>query len=446
MSMRLALKPYVTTGVALVGASVIAVTPIAAHPEAYSHAVQSPAVQLTAAIDNPFEVFAPVVDAAGNWIASTIQTELANPLPILHQIVTNQITTAAGVLEAVQAGAKGVGELVGGLPAALGAAGQKLAVGDVNGAIDAILAAGLNPIVSLISGVWTPLQPVLERPFQVGQALVPALFDAALSVTLGVVLSTVGIGFDTGTTPFVQQIVKSTQAVLAAVTTLNPINVLNAIQHGIADVAQNFVTQLDAFTTGTLPFVRDAIVRALQAPTPAPLGITASESAPEAVTGSETGTGTTDETTDATTAVKDTEDKTVVVKDTETVAVQTPVTEVTPVKEVTPVTEVKVDEEATEVTAVKDVTATDKTATGSTTVTRDSLKAEPGKTGLSTGTTGGSTTPTESTGNATVSAPAETSSTTDGTATAKDPGSGSESGGDSKDGGSKDGGSTGGDD
>ena len=121
----------------------------------------------------------------------------------------------------------------------------------------------------MISGIWTPLQTVLERPFQVGQALVPALFEAGLSLTLAAVLSTVGIGFDTGTTPFIQQIVKSTQAVLTAVTTLNPINVLNAIQHGIADVALNFVTQLNAFTTGTLPFVRDMLVRALQAGSPA---------------------------------------------------------------------------------------------------------------------------------------------------------------------------------
>ena len=107
MSMQLALRPYVTAGIALVGASVIAVSPIVpSHSE-----VHLPAVNLTASIDNPFQVFAPVVNAAGNWITSTIQSEITNPFPILQQIATNQITTAAGVLEAVRRRLKGVGEL-----------------------------------------------------------------------------------------------------------------------------------------------------------------------------------------------------------------------------------------------------------------------------------------------------------------------------------------------
>ena len=270
MSMHLALRPYVTAGIALVGASVIAVAPIAPHPD-----VPLPTVHLTAAIDNPIEVFAPVVGAAGTWLTNTIQSEIANPFPILHQILTNQITTAGQVLQAINAGGAALGDLAAGLPATLQTALGKLSTGDVNGAIDSIIASGLNPIISLITGVWTPLQEVLQRPFAVGQALVPALFNAGLSLTLAAVASTVGIGFDTGLTPLVQQIVSSTQSVLTAVTTLNPINVLNAIQHGLADVALNVVAQLDSFTTGTLPYIRDSLVAALQATPAAPLAVTA---------------------------------------------------------------------------------------------------------------------------------------------------------------------------
>lgn len=270
MSMHLALRPYVTAGIALVGASVIAVAPIAPHP-----GVPLPTVHLTAAIDNPIEVFAPVVGAAGTWLTNTIQSEIANPFPILHQILTNQITTAGQVLQAINAGGAALGDLAAGLPATLQTALGKLSTGDVNGAIDSIIASGLNPIISLITGVWTPLQEVLQRPFAVGQALVPALFNAGLSLALAAVASTVGIGFDTGLTPLVQQIVSSTQSVLTAVTTLNPINVLNAIQHGLADVALNVVAQLDSFTTGTLPYIRDSLVAALQATPAAPLAVTA---------------------------------------------------------------------------------------------------------------------------------------------------------------------------
>jgi hypothetical protein len=444
--MQLTLRPYVTAGIALVGASVIAVSPIVP-----SHAdVHLPAVNLTASIDNPIEVFAPVVNAAGSWITNTIQSEIANPFPILQQIARNQITTAAGVLEAVQAGAKGVGELAAGLPAALQAAGAKLAVGDVNGAIDAIISSGLNPIIGLISGVWTPLQAVLQRPFAVGQALVPALFDAALSLTLGAVLSTVGIGFDTGVTPFIQQIVKSTQAVLTAVTTLNPINVLNAIQHGFADVALNMITQLDSFTTGTIPFIRDTIVRALQAPNPAvqmaaiSAGAVAAETAASEPTAPVTETGgsaTSPEGTSIT--VNDTESPETtpvkVVKEeataVETVPVDTTVVDVPEAETVS--TAVETTETPAKDTAVTETEATAvKVTTGSTTVTRDSLKAEPGKGGLTSGTGTGneSATKAETTDTTSVSVTKDASSATSSgasTSAGSDSGSGSDSNGSS---------------
>ncbi|WP_354523576.1 hypothetical protein [Mycolicibacterium sp. 624] len=437
--MQLALRPYVTAEIALVGASVIAVTPVA--PPSTVH---MPAVNLTASIDNPIQVFAPVVDAAGSWITRTIQSEIANPFPILQQIATNQITTAAGVLQAVQAGAKGVGELAAGLPAALQAAGAKLAVGDVNGAIDAIISSGLNPILGMITGVWTPMQAVLQRPFQVGTALVPALFDAALSLTLAAMLSTVGIGFDTGTTPFIQQIVKSTQSVLTAVTTLNPINVLNAIQHGFADVTLNLITQLDAFTTGTIPFIRDTIVRALQAPNPVTALSVAVAAAPETAaaeltapaTGTESPTVSTDGTAGTVTEVA-TETEPTQTSVPGTAAEESTAVDTLPVADTivtAPETETVTAAVTTTEAPAKETAAseTDTTVTkGSTTVTRDSLKAEPGKSGLTSGTDSGSATKTETTDTKPASETKDTASATTGgasTSASSDSGSGSDSG------------------
>jgi hypothetical protein len=395
MSMQMALRPYVTAGIALVGASVIAVAPIAPHPD-----LHLPTVQLSAAIDNPIAVFTPVVDAAGMWLTNTIQSEIANPFPILHQILTNQITTAGQLLQAVNAGGAALGELAAGLPATLQTAFAKLSVGDINGAIDSVIASGLNPIVALITGVWTPLQEVLQRPFAVGQALVPALFDAGLSLALAAVASTVGIGFDTGLTPLVQQIVSSTQSVLTAITTLNPINVLNAIQHGFADVALNVIAQLDSFTTGTLPFIRDSLVAALQVTPAAALSTVATTTALDASTpsadadvdstASKTAEGAVTpaadpEPTDATLpAATVPEDDTIV--SAPGAVTTTPTVQVTDEVETAPQTEA--------VTAKPSSTAAN---SGSTTVTRDSLKAEPGKTGLNAGTGSGSVTETEST-------------------------------------------------
>jgi hypothetical protein len=448
--MQLAMRPYVTAGIAIVGASVIAVTPIA--PSAnVSMSMQS--VNLTASIDNPIAVFTPVVNAAGDWITSTIQSEIANPFPILQQIAANQITTAREVLAAAQAGAKGLGELAAGLPAALQAAGAKLAVGDVNGAIDAIISSGLNPIIGMITGIWTPLQAAFQRPFAIGQAMVPAMFDVGLSVVLAGILSTVGIGMDTGTTPFVQQIVKSTQAVLTAVTTLNPINVLNAIQHGFADVALNLIKQVSDFTTGTVPFIRDTIVRALQAGSPtaaltaavaattetAAAELTASAADTDSATSSPAGASTTvtpetdAKTADASAPVETVSTETVESTPVEDTIVTEPEAEtVTPAVTVTeePVKETTVPEtDATNVsTAVTETTVTK----GSTTVTRDSLKAEPGKSGLTSGTANGSATKTESTATKPVSEATDASSAaTDSASTAasSDSGSGSDSSG-----------------
>ncbi|MHA3018973.1 hypothetical protein ACXPWS_01740 [Mycobacterium sp. BMJ-28] len=277
--MQSAMRPYVTAGVALVGASVIAVTPIAAHPNLPQ--MHMPQVQLTASsIDNPINVFKPVFDDAGAWLNDTVHTVLANPLPILRQIIDNQLYTARAVLDAANAAGSALGQLGAGLPATLKKAGAILATGDVNGAIDAVINAGLMPILALLGNPWAALQPALERPFKVGQAMVSALYNSGLSLLVGVVASTIGLGFNAGgTPPLLQQIVTSTQKVLDSLKTLNPVNVINAVQHGIADVLHNAVEQAKQFTTGTLPYIGSTILQALRAGLPTTTTTTAAATA-----------------------------------------------------------------------------------------------------------------------------------------------------------------------
>ncbi|MDX1871315.1 hypothetical protein SBI67_04215 [Mycolicibacterium sp. 120266] len=443
------MRPYVTAGVALVGASVIAITPIAAHPTLPQ--MHMPQVQLTASssIDNPINVFKPVVDDAGAWVNETLHTVLANPLPILRQIVDNQLYTARQVLDAAKAAGSALGQLGAGLPATLKAVGAKLSTGDVNGAIDALLTAGLQPILNLLSNPWTALQPALERPFKVAQALIPALYDSGLSFLVGVVVSTVGIGFDTGTTPFIKQIVTSTQAVLDSLKTLNPVKVINAVQHGIADVLQNAVAQAKAFTEQTFPYIGAQIMKALQAglPTTTPpataavaaavptaaatvtLAVDATGAVPAVTTAKDaTGAavGTPAEATGATEsaatqAETDTEVKSPTGTTTETIPETTPKattepttkessTDTTPADSVAPATKgatdtsTKPDASTKADTSTKagattkegtDATATKGTKGSGGSVTRDSIKAEPGsgvKSGGTHASTGGSST------------------------------------------------------
>lgn len=91
--MQLALRPYVTAGVALVGASVIAVTPVA--PPA--PALQTHAVQLSAAVQDPISQWVGIADRTFTQSGAIVQTILENPAPILQQIAVNQLGYAQQV-------------------------------------------------------------------------------------------------------------------------------------------------------------------------------------------------------------------------------------------------------------------------------------------------------------------------------------------------------------
>ncbi len=257
--MQLTMKPYVTAGVALA-------------PRADLHL---PSVNLAASIENPITVFTPVVNAAGDLIRETLQAEFADPFPILRQIFANQQYTVSKLLAAINGGGAALTELVQGLPSALQAAGAILRTGDVNGAIDSLVASGLGPILNFITGVTVPLQDAFERPFAVGQELVAAAFESGLALTVALAQTFIGIGFPVGTTPVLQNLITVTESVLTSIGTLNPINIINAVQNGVADVLLNAVTHLSDFMVQTVPYIRGVIVNALKAGQPATATATA---------------------------------------------------------------------------------------------------------------------------------------------------------------------------
>ena len=99
--MQLALRPYATAGVALVGASAIAVSPVTVPPAAVEQ-VRDTAVELSALV-NPIEVFQPIFAAALENARTAGQAIADNPAPILTQIIANQLNgigSIGGALEA----------------------------------------------------------------------------------------------------------------------------------------------------------------------------------------------------------------------------------------------------------------------------------------------------------------------------------------------------------
>jgi len=85
--MQTALRPYATAGVALVGASVIAVSPVTV-TETAAQEVRDAAVQLSA-LTNPIDALRPVFEAAVADLQALGQQVGANPAPILAAILAN---------------------------------------------------------------------------------------------------------------------------------------------------------------------------------------------------------------------------------------------------------------------------------------------------------------------------------------------------------------------
>lgn len=158
--MQLALHPSMAAAsVALLGSSLIAVTPVAAHN------IQERAVQLAATdfpLISPAELF---TDTSDNLTALQAQWAL-DPFPVLTQMMANQADYSQDLTTALQGVSSSLESTVQGLPAVLQTALTDFTSGDIfnavvapeqyllNGVIGAglPLAEGISPILSGITG------------------------------------------------------------------------------------------------------------------------------------------------------------------------------------------------------------------------------------------------------------------------------------------------------
>ncbi|MCW2512241.1 MAG: hypothetical protein JWR11_1283 [Mycobacterium sp.] len=171
--MQAAVRSYKTMGVTLVGASVIAVSPMAPPlPDIHLPAlnVSSVAVKLSA-LSNPFEQWAQLVQATLSNVGQLGQTVNANPAPILGQVVTNQVASAQVLAQVAQLFGQGFVQQLAATPGELQAAFQQLASGDIpdglNAALNAVTGPVLAPLINvfLFSPLGAELTNVLQQPF-----------------------------------------------------------------------------------------------------------------------------------------------------------------------------------------------------------------------------------------------------------------------------------------
>ncbi|MGV0835994.1 hypothetical protein [Mycolicibacterium thermoresistibile] len=201
--MHARLRPYLTTGVALAGASVIAVAPSIA-PLPPDITVQAAPAATAAAVDlaavsNPLEA---LIQLFGNSAANTrglFEAIAEAPAPILSQVLVNQfahlqligataeqiVTLLPQLVEAVQVGAGVFVEHI--------VNGEFIEAGDALSQL--LLPLGL-PLLGVIAPPLTILQNVTANIAAVPTAIIDNLFTAILPV-IGLATSAIGATFDT---------------------------------------------------------------------------------------------------------------------------------------------------------------------------------------------------------------------------------------------------------
>lgn len=172
--MELRLRPYATAGVALVGASVIAITPVA--PPTSDIRVANPAVQLSASVD-PVTPWLEVFDNSAVNFAGLANAWLEAPAPILQQVIANQI----GYLSELPDFPVIIGQMLGNLEAALAAPF----------AIDPDTLESTNPLLSHRS-LWTILSALEEDGSSPIPSALQPLLNFSTSYTSGILLGLVG--------------------------------------------------------------------------------------------------------------------------------------------------------------------------------------------------------------------------------------------------------------
>ncbi len=194
--MHTALRPYATAGVALVGASVIAISPIAPPlPDIHIAAPHvSASVELTQFV-NPITTWVDVITNTFANVAGLGQEILANPAPILQVVIGNQIGYAQQLVGTAQTVATDLANALSILPSTLQTAFTQLSSGDIFNAIQTVWLYAVNTLESiglaLVFGVF-PITSSIGTNFDAVITILPLVLGLAAEAPLRALNSLVG--------------------------------------------------------------------------------------------------------------------------------------------------------------------------------------------------------------------------------------------------------------
>ena len=242
--MDVSVRPWFTTGVALVGASAIALTPI-----------------------SPMAPVRPVADVAQVTAAVTRDVQLAAldwpyilSLPIIRQDILNTIDNWAVYLAGFAKAGVGLTQSLLAIPGVTVEPIQEVLALNFVGAFDTVATAIRDSVIAVG-------QPLLDSLIWRNQKA--ALVQAALSAAVPVALISVANGFLAAANGVTTSLIVGTQDFVAALLTLNLTNIVNAALDG----TRNFVAALGAGAGAIVDGIEDAqrgIVAALATTPPPP--------------------------------------------------------------------------------------------------------------------------------------------------------------------------------
>lgn len=212
--MEASIRPWFTTGVALVGATAIAMAPIAP---------SSPAADVraaTAAVSREFQL-------------NALELPYILTLPILRQQISNWAEDWAVYLAGLAKSAVGIGQSVLAIPEVTVQIVQQLFALDFVGAFDTFTSAVRNSVIAIGEPLLDSLIWRNQKASLVQAALQAAVPQAAIAVINGFLVAGNGV---------VTSLIVGTQDFIGAVLTLNLGNIINAAIDG----TRNFITALGA--------------------------------------------------------------------------------------------------------------------------------------------------------------------------------------------------------
>ncbi|QEN13695.1 hypothetical protein ACRDU6_14380 [Mycolicibacterium sp. ELW1] len=184
--MQRAVRSSVTAGVALLGAGVIATSPIAPPvPDLHLPAIHMDATTLTAAV-SPIETYKQVFETATANLQALV--DAADPGEVLKQIVANQVASFTALGTALgTAGTDTFTALTKTAPDSLRTALTALAAGDVETATNALLFLPLavaQPIINLLPAIQQFVTQPIQNLLNVAKIFNDPVGDAMIAVGL----------------------------------------------------------------------------------------------------------------------------------------------------------------------------------------------------------------------------------------------------------------------